>query len=119
MSDEKLIESGAHFEKLVIDMLTKVIGDSNDCKERICSLEVALKTHAENIASMHQEVKAAFPAGDIEGHRRYHQAIIEWSELRNKIVREVLINAGKVGFIGGLVWVAVAIWHAFKMELTR
>ena len=60
-----------------------------------------------------------FPDGDPESHRRYHETIIEWRELRNKMVREALIKAAQVGGVGAIGWVAYAVWQAIKMELIK
>lgn len=60
-----------------------------------------------------------FPNNDPAAHRRYHESLIEWRELRNKMVREALIQAGKVGGLAGVGWLLYAIWSAFKMEIMR
>lgn len=62
---------------------------------------------------------AGFPDGDPDSHRRYHESIIEWRELRNRMVREALIKAAQVGTVGGIGWVAYALWVALKMEINR
>jgi hypothetical protein len=56
---------------------------------------------------------AGFPDGDAEAHRRYHEAVIERIELRNKIIREALIKVAGSGALAGLGWLAYAIWQAF------
>lgn len=62
---------------------------------------------------------AAFPASDVDGHRRYHESVIEWRELRNKLVRESLIKAAQATTLGGLGWVALAIWKAFVLTVKQ
>lgn len=64
-------------------------------------------------------ISRGFPDGDPESHRRYHESVIEWRELRNNLVREALSNAAKVGFFAGAAWVIYAIWVAFKMEVVK
>lgn len=64
-------------------------------------------------------ISRGFPDGDPDSHRRYHESVIEWRELRNKMVRDALTHAAKVGGIAGACWVAYALWTAFKMEITR
>lgn len=66
-----------------------------------------------------KKLKAAFPGDDPEGHRRYHESVIEWRELRNRMIREALLQAGKVGGLGALGWIAYAVWIAIKMEVTK
>lgn len=60
-----------------------------------------------------------FPGQDPASHRRYHESIIEWRELRNRMVRECLIQAAKAGFLGAIGWIAYALWVAFTIEVTK
>lgn len=61
----------------------------------------------------------AFPAGDTDGHRRYHETVIEWRELRNKLVREALIKVAQAGSLAAFGWVALAIWQSFKLTVKQ
>lgn len=64
-------------------------------------------------------LRDGFPDGDPDSHRRYHESIIEWRELRNRMVREALVKAAQAGAVGGLGWVAYAVWTAAKMEIMK
>jgi len=81
--------------------------------------------HVENkteLITLRKEVhdlRRAFPGGDPEGHRRYHESLIERLELRNSMIRAALVQAAKVGGLGAIGWVAYALWTAFKMELRK
>ena len=71
-----------------------------------------------------QEVSTArllsgFPADDVEGHRRYHESVIEWRELRNKLVREALVKVASAGALAAFGWLALAIWQSFKITVAR
>ncbi len=66
-----------------------------------------------------QKLSQGFPAGDIEGHRRYHEAVIEWRELRNKLVREALIKVAGAGAIGACGFIALAIWQSIKVTIKQ
>lgn len=66
-----------------------------------------------------REIASGFPGGDPDGHRRYHESVIEWRELRNKMVRDALAQASKVGGMAAIGWLAYAIWTAFKMEIVK
>lgn len=72
-----------------------------------------------DLQSAVKEIASGFPGGDPDAHRRYHETIIEWRELRNRMVKDALIHAAKVGGVGGACWVAYALWTAFKMEITK
>ena len=65
------------------------------------------------------QVLNGFPGGDTDGHRRYHENVIEWQELRNRVVRDALVQAGKAGVLGGLGWLAYAIWQSIKLTIKQ
>lgn len=71
---------------------------------------------AENTRKTEQILKA-FPGDDTEGHRRYHQAIIERLEQRNRIVQSCLEKAAQAGVIAGMGWVLLAIYNYAKLGL--
>ena len=71
------------------------------------------------IQSELKDISNGFPDGDPDSHRRYHESVIEWRELRNKMVREALIKAAQVGGLGAIGWIAYALWSAFKMEVMK
>lgn len=73
---------------------------------------------AENTAKTDMLLKA-FPGGDTDGHRRYHESVIEWRELRNKMVREALIKVAQGGALAGAGWIALAIWQSFKLTVKQ
>jgi hypothetical protein len=62
---------------------------------------------------------SGFPANDIDGHRRYHESVIEWRELRNKLVREALIKAVQASAVGAFGWVAIALWQSIKLSVKQ
>lgn len=59
-----------------------------------------------------------FPGGDIDGHRRYHEAVIERIELRNAMVRAALVKMAQTGALAATGWLVVAVWRAAKISLT-
>lgn len=76
------------------------------------------KDGAETLAKLNSLI-LAFPGGDMEGHRRYHESIIEWRELRNKMVRAALEKAVGAGVLAGCGWIGYALWQAIKMEFKK
>ncbi len=78
-------------------------------------MELAL---ADNTAKT-EKLLTAFPSGDCDGHRRYHESVIEWQELRNKMVREALIKAAQGSGLVAFGWVAMALWQAFKLTVKQ
>ncbi|HCP76821.1 MAG: hypothetical protein CML16_04065 [Pusillimonas sp.] len=75
-----------------------------------------------SIDQMKDEIKvlmSGFPDSDPGSHRRYHESVIEWRETRNRLVKEALAHAAKVGGVAAAGWVVYALWIAFKMELHK
>jgi len=62
---------------------------------------------------------SGFPADDVDGHRRYHESVIEWRELRNKLVREALTKMVGAGALAAAGWLALAVWQAFRVTVTK
>lgn len=81
------------------------------------------KRHSENkelLESIQRSVEKAlsgFPGGDPESHRRYHESVIEWREIRNKLVLEALTKAAGAGAVGALGYVVYALWQAFVTSI--
>jgi len=102
--------------KIAIDQLVDVLQQAEGARQN---------QHNENTArfdALQRQVEKlgkGFPGEDPEGHRRYHESVIEWRELRNKMVRDALLQAGKAGGLAALGWIAYAIWIAFRMEVTK
>lgn len=106
-------------DQLILQLLQEVRDEQKNFLQRLDHHEQQLQKHANESETRHKELLGAFPAGDTEGHRRYHETVIEWRELRNKIVRECLINMVKVGGLMAVGWLLYAIWIAMKLELTK
>lgn len=84
-------------------------------EERLDAIQVAL---AENTA-LTKRLLNAFPNDDPEGHRRYHDSVIEWRELRNKMIRECLIKVAAAGAVAGAFYLLTAVWKLFKISVTQ
>lgn len=76
-----------------------------------------IETMAQDLAEIRRNVQhltsSAFPAGDIEGHRRYHEVMIETLAERRRLriaIQEKTISA-LVWIV--IVWTASAIWSKF------
>ncbi len=64
-------------------------------------------------------VLGGFPDGDPDGHREYHKTIIERQQLRNEIMRGVVVKMSQGGLIAAILAVLGLAWLLIKMELTR
>lgn len=98
--------------QLIINAVRESREDTNKQISAMRDAQRSLKDEVQNLAR-------GFPDGDPDSHRRYHETVIEWRELRNRIVRDALAKAGTVGFFAGAGWVLYALWTAIKMEVMR
>lgn len=90
----------------------------DDCKHA-CDLSQEIAELKGAIDDMRNDLKKAVPGGDHEGHRRYHELIIEREAQRVRL-RQAIIEKT----LGGLVWmglcaVGLAIWHYFLSAVSR
>ncbi|NYT44610.1 hypothetical protein H0A64_07190 [Alcaligenaceae bacterium] len=95
---------------------------SSDTRDILAAIHAAKASSEGRMDKLERTVAGlarGFPDGDPESHRRYHESIIEWRELRNQMVRDALTHAAKVGGIGAVCWVAYAIWVVLKMEFQK
>lgn len=56
---------------------------------------------------------AGFPDGDPDGHRRYHEAMIERAKAGTEFRRKLLFELTKWGLLGFTGWLCLSLWQAF------
>lgn len=98
--------------KAIIAALRETKDDTNRQIGLILEAQRKLQTEVSGIAK-------GFPDGDPDSHRRYHESVMEWSELRNKMIREALVKAAQVGGVGAIGWILYALYMAAKMEILK
>jgi len=89
--------------------------------------EVADAKHAENVArwetldreikSVTASMKAAYPDGDADGHRRFHEAMIKKAEERAALFADLRRELAKKGLWAVIALLAVAVWTYFKSKV--
>lgn len=101
--DESKIENPA-----MIQVLKQIDQHAMETSERLSSIETKLTV-----------VSAAFPAADFEGHRRYHQSLIEILEERKALYRSIREKT-LIGILwAAIVWVGIAVWHEIGAALGK
>lgn len=100
---------------VLVMILKEIRDDQKVAAERIDTVEQDV---SETLAKLNALIMA-FPGGDMDGHRRYHESVIEWRELRNKMIRAALEKVAGAGALAGCVWIAYALWQALKMEFRK
>lgn len=66
-------------------------------------------------AELRSALEAVVPDGDIEGHRRHHEALIKKAEESAEFwatMRKEIVKYGLIGFIG---WAGFYLWQAFLL----
>jgi hypothetical protein len=64
------------------------------------------------------DLRRAFPDGDWDGHRRYHEAVIRRMEARAQFYRDLSGHLIKGGAWALIVFLAWASWQAIKTKVT-
>lgn len=91
-------------------------------------IKASLRSLTEDVHSIRDDLKAdlngirddiakAYPAGDADGHRRYHEMMIEDLEAKKKLTQAI-----KEKTISGLIWAGIialsmAAWHELQRVL--
>lgn len=90
-----------------VELLRDILAEQHKTNERIVQSE-------QTIATL---IKEAFPGGDTDGHRRYHETQMERvAELRR--LRAAIVEKSLSGMVwAGLIVLGLALWGYFKKAL--
>lgn len=99
--------------------LAQVLTEMRDAQRQMILVVEGVRARDIDDRAAIDKLLTGFPGGDFDGHRRYHESVIEWRELRNKLVREALIKVTQAGALAGAGWVALAIWQSFKLTVKQ
>lgn len=95
-------------DKAVVKVLKQIDSHAVSTNEKLSTLENKLDT-----------MRTAFPAGDIEGHKRYHQTMIDMLDERRKL-RMAIQEKTVSGLIwAGIVGTSLAVWHELSRALGK
>lgn len=94
-----------------VDDLVQVLTENRDAisamTARLDTLDASISTH----------IRVAFPGGDIDGHRRAHEAMIQLSEEKRRL-RVAIQEKTLSGLLwGALVAIGIAIWTKLRLAL--
>lgn len=68
----------------------------------------------QRLDAIQQSLKDMAPHGDIDGHRKYHEALIEAQKRRVKIYDAIIEKTLTALLWAAIVAVCVAVWHEFQ-----
>ncbi|CAP41334.1 hypothetical protein [Bordetella petrii] len=72
--------------------------------------------HKEMVA-LSATVKTAFPDGDLDGHRRYHELLIEEALERKRMRSAIFIHVAKSSTWAVILGLLAVLWIGFKKKL--
>jgi hypothetical protein len=72
----------------------------------------------ERLEAIQKSLKEMAPHGDIDGHRKYHEALIEAQKRRVKIYDAIIEKTLTALLWAAIVAVCVAVWHEFQDRVT-
>lgn len=106
------------------DQLDAIMSLCKQTHERQIQFEEKLSAHilteAGDIGKAIQDaINSAFPDGDAERHRMYHDKLIKAAERKEQFWNKLLFELSKSGLMVFLVWACYALWGAFKSEVHK
>jgi hypothetical protein len=63
------------------------------------------------------DLHKAFPGGDWDGHRRYHEAMIERYLAKTRFYEELRVDLAQKGVWALIVGLATAVWYYFRAKV--
>lgn len=99
--------------------LVQLLSEVRDNQLDLMANFEALNNKVTHLEATNKRLLSGFPADDVDGHRRYHESVIEWRELRNKMVKEALAKMVQAGALAAFGWLALAIWQSFKITVAK
>lgn len=103
--------------KLGGESLVEIIQDIRDGMQTVISRLDAMEDRHETSEASIALLRLAFPVGDTEGHRRYHELMIESLAERRRL-RTAITEKTLTGLVWlGLGTVGIALWLELKRQL--
>ena len=96
---------------LLFDMLVKQNEKLEELIKAQGTTHEMLENHMKGEDALIAEFKNAFPAGDPQGHRSYHEALIDQNKQRRDFWAKLTFELTKWGIIGFLGWAVIQLWH--------
>jgi hypothetical protein len=97
-----------------LDSLRDEIGQRHT--ENTDTLEVVEKK-LEVVIERVDDLAKGFPEGDAEGHRRYHEALIEKAKARTRLYEQLLEKLMEKGIWALLLLLAFSLWQYIKAQV--
>lgn len=88
--------------------------------EAMTQHEEKMKTFIKaEFGQLHSLITAAFPNGDVHGHKLAHEAQIDNAKWWQGLKADFISKAFTTGMLGGIGFVLIATWEHFKNEVKK
>ena len=109
---------------VILTLLETIHADVQDVKASQKTMDATLTAHIETEPAEWAELlkdlsKNAFPSGDPEGHRKFHEDEMAMVAARAEFWKKMLFEVSKYGVIGVVGWLAYTVWAAFLHGPTK
>jgi hypothetical protein len=94
-----LMELGGKVDRLVED-----VASFEETRQMILN-------HIRGEDSVLEEFRNAFPGGDPNGHRVYHEEVISQVKAKKEFWNKLAFELAKYGLIGFVGWMIIQLWH--------
>ena len=101
----------------VFDLIKEIRQHQQEIDNRLTK---HMNDETKELAEVISEImKAAFPDGDPEGHRRRHELELEELKERTEFWKKMRLELAKWGLLGFLGWASLALWSSFILGPAR
>lgn len=97
--------------EVIISLLQELREGQTNLANEMRNMSNQLNEHVATDERILKDIYKSFPEGDIEGHRRYHEAVIENMQVRAELVRACLKAVASAGLITGIGFTVKALWY--------
>lgn len=95
----------------VMRALLEIAGTLDELKAAHADTRNMIEDHMKGDDHLLGVIRSAFPGDDPEGHRRYHEALIDEAVQRKEFWRKLFFEVSKYGLIGFLGWLFIQLWN--------
>lgn len=103
-------------DAMVVQLLAMIDNLYNEVVKHIQSEQGTVNEIVSSIRHLEEKVEllsSAFPGGNHQAHREYHELLIENIRARKEFWKKLTADLIRLGVIGFLVWAGIALWRAF------
>jgi hypothetical protein len=86
-------------------------------------VDAILEEHRQSSEARHKEIisrlEGAFPGGDAEAHRKYHEILIQREQWRQQFCDKIIEHMAEKGVWASVVGLGWAIWYGLQVIMNK